>query len=250
MRAIDKESKHSTGTRGMVQALRNRNHTVGRNRVRRLMKEDGMVAKRTPRYRRIATTNSAHDHPVAENLINRDFTPAAPNTVWSWDITYIRTQRGFVYLAIVMDLYSRRIIGWHVAEHITQRLTIVALWKAWKHRGMPAGMIIHSDRGMQYAARGYRQFLEKHCKARQSMSRKGNCWDNAPVESFFATLKIEGLDEAGFVYRDLEHVQREAWQFIEHRYNRRRLHSTLGYTTPIAFEGEYIRKQQLTTSSV
>lgn len=129
--------------------MKNRNHIVGRNCVRRMIKEDGMVAKRTPRFRRVATTNSDHDHPIAENLVNREFSPVAPNMVWSCDITYIRTLRGFVYLTAVMDLYSRRIIGWHAAEHMTQRQTIVALWKAWKIRDMPTGMIIHSDRGVQ-----------------------------------------------------------------------------------------------------
>jgi putative transposase len=233
MRLIHAESNRSAGTRTMVKELKNRNHTVGRKRVRRLMNEDGIVAKRTPRLRRVATTDSDHHQPLADNLVNRNFTPGAPNTVWSCDITYIRTAGGFVYLAVVMDLYSRRIIGWHIAENMQQSLTIMALWKAWKNRGMPTGMIIHSDRGVQYAASAYRQFVTKRCKAQQSMSRKGNCWDNAPVESFFATLKIEGLDT--FAYRDLEHVQPHVWQFIENRYNRKRLHSTLGYVTPIAF---------------
>lgn len=168
MRQIYKESRRATGTRGMVKELKNLKHDVGRKRVRRLMNEDGMVAKRTPRFRSVATTNSDHDHPIAENLVNRDFSQAAPNMVWSCDITYIRTRRGFVYLAVVMDLYSRRIIGWHVAEHMTQRLTLLALWKALKTRGLPTGMIMHSDRGVKYAARGYRQFVENHCSGQQS----------------------------------------------------------------------------------
>ena len=248
MRKIHKQSRRSAGTRTMVNNLRVVGYRVGRTRVRRLMKEDGIVAKRTPKYRRVSTTDSAHDFVVAKNHLNRNFTPEAPNKAWSCDITYIRTRGGFVYLAIVMDLYSRRIIGWHADERMTQGLTIMALWKAWKNRDMPTGMLIHSDRGKQYAADKYRKFLNNYCKARQSMSRKGNCWDNAPVESFFATLKIEGLDE--HLYRDLDHVRHEAWLYIENHYNRTRLHSTLGYKSPIAYEGEYIRNQRVTKKSV
>ena len=146
-----------------------------------------------------------------------------------------------------MDLYSRRIIGWHLSEAIDQNLVTIAAWKAWKHRRKPTGMIMHSDRGKQYASRRYRRFLQRYCKARQSMSRKGNCRDNAPVESFFSTLKIEGLDQV--VYRDIDHVRVEAWHYIEY-YNHRRLHSTLGYTTPVAFEGAYIRIQRMTKVGV
>ncbi|MBI2795030.1 MAG: DDE-type integrase/transposase/recombinase [Ignavibacteria bacterium] len=141
----------------------------------------------------------------------------------------------------------RRIIARHVDEAIDQRLVIMAAWKAWKNRGNPTGMILHSDRGKQYASRGYRRFLKNSCKARRSMSRKGNCWDNAPVESFFSTLKIEGLDK--MIYRNVDHVRFEVWHYIEY-YNQRRLHSTLEYTTPVAFEGAYIRKLRLTKKSV
>jgi len=141
-----------------------------------------------------------------------------------------------------MDLFSRRIIGWHLSETITQQLTITALWKAWKNRAYATGMLIHSERGSQYAAAGYRQFLTDYCKATQSMSRKGNCWDNAPVESFFATLKTEEFNDINFV--DLEHLKRQAAHYIENIYNRRRLHSTLGYTTPVDFENNYFRNQK------
>lgn len=248
MRAIHTNQKHTVGSRRMVEELRREHMHIGRHKARRLMREDGMHVKRTPRFKRVSTTDSVHDHPVAENILNRNFDVDTPNAVWSCDITYIRTVHGFVYLAIVMDLFSRRVIGWHVAETMTQQLTITALWKAWKNRKHATGMIIHSDRGVQYAAEGYRHFLTHYCKATQSMSRKGNCWDNAPVESFFSTLKIEEFEEIEF--RDLEHVRRQAWHYIENVYNRRRLHSTLGYKTPVDFEGAYIRKQRLTSTGV
>ena len=247
MRQIFTESKRAVGTRGLVENLALQGFVVGRKRVRRLMKADGKVAKRTPKARRVNTTDSRHRMPVAENLLQRNFSVASPNTVWSGDITYIRTLRGFVYVAVVMDLCSRRIIGWHVSENITQELTITALRKAWTSRKRPTGMILHSDRGVQYAAGGYRAFLEQHCKARQSMSRKGDCWDNAPVESFFATFKIEGLDL--YAYDNIEVVRREAFRFIE-RYNHRRLHSTLGYLTPVQFEEQDPIHNTLTKKAV
>lgn len=248
MREIHTVRKQTVGSRRMVEELAIRQLRAGRDKVRRLMREDGMRVKRTPRYRGVQTTDSNHEHPVAENLLGQDFTATAPNQKWSCDITYIRTRRGFVYLAIVMDLFSRRIIGWHVSDTMTQQLTIVALWKAWTRRKQPTGMIVHSDRGKQYAANGYRMFLANYCKAQQSMSRKGNCWDNAPVESFFATLKIEEFE--AFEFRDLEHVRYHAAHYIDHVYNQQRLHSTLGYITPSQYEGAYFRQLRLTNSRV
>jgi len=248
MREIHAASNHTAGSRRMVHELALKHVRAGRHKVRRMMREDGMRAKRTPRRRGVQTTDSNHTLPVAENLLDRNFTATAPNEKWSCDITYIRTRRGFVYLAIVMDLFSRRVIGWHVSERIDEQLTIMALWKAWKHRKRATGMIIHSDRGSQYASKRYRAFIKNVCKARQSMSRKGNCWDNAPVESFFSTLKIE--DFASIDFRDVDHVRYQATRFIDHVYNQRRLHSTLGYQSPIQFEGAYFRQQQLTNSVV
>ena len=245
IREIHRKSKCTIGSRRMVEELAGKGVSVGRHRVRRLMRHDGLVVKRTPRHRGIATTDSNHRYQVSDNLLRRNFTATAPNQKWSCDITYIRTLSGFVYLAIVMDLYSRRIIGWHVSQDRTQQLTIKAVWKAWKARKQATGMIIHSDRGVEYAAHGYRNFIQRYCKAKQSMSRRGNCWDNAPVESFFATLKIEECESAPF--RDLYHVQHRLGYYIEHVYNRRRLHSTLGYQTPVAFEGQFFKQLKLSS---
>lgn len=243
-----KDSGRVSGTRVLSKVLRRENFAVGRKRVRRLMREDGMVSKRTPRRFRVQTTDSCHDHPMAPELVLRDFNPATPNEVWVCDITYIRTTGGFVYLAAVMDLFSRSIIGWHVDDEMTQQLTRTALLNAWKGRGRPTGMIIHSDRGVQYAAEGYRRFLSDVCLARQSMSRKGNCWGNAPMESFWATLKTERIDDE--VFETLDDVRTVVWRYINGRYNTRRLHSTLGYVSPEQHEINYFQHNSMTKSPV
>lgn len=241
IRVIFKQSKKSAGTRRIVKALRESGEIVGRYRVRRLMRQDRLVAKRTPRFKP-STTDSKHEHAISPNLLDRKFNPVAPNAAWSADITYIKTLRGFVYLAVVMELHSRRIIGWCVSDDMTQQLVIKALWHAWVSRGRPKGVLIHSDRGRQYASKGYRKMLTKRMSCIQSMSRKGNCWDNAPVESFFSTLKIEGFE--GLVFRDADDVASHAWQFIEIYYNNKRMHSTLNYVSPCQHEASYIRKQE------
>jgi putative transposase len=242
MRALFDEHGRTIGSRSMMKHLRANGYGIGRCKTRRLMREDGLVSKRTPKMRAVTTTDSNHDHPIAENVLQRQFAQSEPNRAWVSDITYIRTQRGFVYLAIVMDLYSRRIIGWHVSDTMTQELTIRAVWMAWTRRGRPAGVIVHSDRGSQYAANAYRRLLTERCRCVQSMSRKGNCWDNAPAESFFATLKMEQFE--GLEIKDLEAAKYHAWYFIEIMYNNKRLHSTLGYVAPCQFEGAYIRNQK------
>lgn len=242
MRALFDEHDRAMGSRRMVKCLRAAGHNIGRCKTRRLMREDGLVSKRTRKARAVTTTDTNHDHPIAENILQRRFKPSEPNRAWVCDITYIRTLRGFVYLAIVMDLYSRRIIGWHMSDTMTQEITIRALWMAWTRRGRPTGVIVHSDRGSQYAANAYRKLLVERCGCVQSMSRKGNCWDNAPAESFFATLKLEKFD--GLEIKDLDAAKYYAWYFIEIMYNNKRLHSTLGYVTPCQFEGAYIRNQK------
>lgn len=205
IRELFSESNSTFGSRRMVRELRKRGHDVGRDRVRRLMREDGLQTKHAATKRRISTTDSNHSETIAPNLLDRNFDPAEPNQAWSCDITYIRTRAGFVFLAIVMDLYSRRIIGWAVSDEMHQGLTIRALYRAWVNRKRPTGVLIHSDRGSQYAAKAYRRLISERMRCIQSMSRKGNCWDNAPVESFFSTLKIEAIDEV--LFRDLESVQ-------------------------------------------
>ena len=175
-------SKSTFGSRRMVTALRKRGHHVGRDRVRRLMREDGLQPKHAKTKRRISTTDSNHAESIAPNLLDREFNPSEPNQAWSCDITYIRTRTGFVFLAIVMDLYSRRIIGCAVSDTMDQGLTIRALYRAWVNRKRPTGVLIHSDRRSQCAAKVYRRLISKRMRCVQRMSRKGNCWDNAPVE--------------------------------------------------------------------
>lgn len=238
MRALFIESKMTFGSRRMVKELRKKGCVVGRCRVRRLMREDCMVSKHAKRKRKIVTTDSDHDEAIAPNLLSRNFNPVAPNIAWSCDITYLRTRTGFVYLAIVMDLYSRRIIGWAVSAEITQQLTIVALYRAWVSRRRPRGVLIHSDRGSQYAAKAYRDLISIRMACTQSMSRRGNCWDNAPVESFFSTLKIEGIDD--HIFADLEHAQHTVWQYIEAWYNTRRPHSSNEYLSPCEQESLFL----------
>lgn len=246
MREIHEATKRVTGSRRMQRELRLRGFVVSRHTVRRLMREDGMRVVRTPR-RFQGKTDSTQPSRVASNLLDREFQAAEPNQKWCADFTYIATRKGFVYLAVVMDLFARRIIGWHVADIMTDTLTITALTQAWKNRNMPTGVMMHSDRGSQYTSDDYWTTLND-CGAVVSMSRKGNPWDNAPVESFFATLKTEGFQKTQF--RDLEHVRSVAWQYIENTYHRQRLHSTLDYTTPVQCERAFQNEQRVTMQSV
>lgn len=241
-----RRSRRSSGSRRLCKALRAVGIRVGRHRMRRLMREDGIVAKRTPR-KSVTTTDSNHSYRIAPNILNRDFSAAMPNVRWCADFTYVRTNTGFAYLAVVLDLFSRRVVGWHVAGAMTQDLTIKALRNAMRHRKNPKCVLVHTDRGSQYAADAYRDTL-KSFDGIASMSRKGDPWDNAPMESFFATLKVEAFDDIQF--NDVAHVRMEAQQYIENEYNRNRLHSTLGYQSPVQFERAFFQQQQLTKQSV
>jgi transposase InsO family protein len=243
MRALFIESRMTFGSRRMVQGLKRKGRSVGRCRVRRLMREDFMVTKHAQRHRRVVTTDARHSESIAPNLLSRNFNPITPNVAWSCDITYLRTRTGFVYLAIVMDLFSRRIIGWAVSDAITQQLTIDALYRAWISRKCPKDVLIHSDRGSQYAAVAYRGLIKDRMSCIQSMSRKGNCWDNAPVESFFSTLKIEAIDDA--VFADLDSAQHGVWRYIEPWYNQRRLHSSNQYLSPIEKEQMFYQAERV-----
>jgi transposase InsO family protein len=207
--------------------LRAHGRRIGRKRVARLMRGMGLAARRRRRFRR--TTDSAHAFPVAPNLLGRDFQASAPDRVWLADITYVWTAQGWLYLAVVLDLFSRQVVGWAMADHLGHELALAALEMAIKRRRPVPGLVQHSDRGVQYAAHGYRKRLHEHgliC----SMSRKGDCWDNAPMESFFATLKGELIDERDYLTRD--DARADVFQYIEGFYNRRRLHSSIGYRTP------------------
>lgn len=207
---------------------------VGTKRVARLMRQDGLQG-RAPRRRRPRTTDSAHAHPIAPNLLARQFdvNGVALNQVWVSDITYVPTQEGWLYLAAVLDLASRRCVGWAMRDTLDAELAISALEMAITTRRPGTGLIHHSDRGSQYACAEYRAVLERH-RMRASMSRKGNCWDNAVAESFFATVELELIMKHRWATRD--DARRAIFRFIEGWYNRERRHSTLDYVSPVQYE--------------
>ena len=200
-------------------------------RVARLMRKHGIRAKTKKRFK--ATTDSKHKLPVAKNLLNRNFDPEAPNKAWAGDITYLWTREGWLYLAVVMDLCSRRVVGWAMEETLSRDLALKALRMAIKARQPDAGLMVHSDRGGQYASNDYQALLKLY-GAVCSMSRKGNCWDNAVVESFFGTLKQEHVFFCDFQTR--EEARRSVFEWIEGWYNGRRIHSTLGNMSPAEYE--------------
>lgn len=206
---------------------------VGRHRVRRLMKAAGLCAKQRRRYR--LTTDSGHDQPIAENLLNREFHPAGPNQAWAGDLTYLRTREGWLYLVIVLDLYSRQVVGWSMSPAPNRQVVINAFQMAVQRRGIRPGLIFHSDRGCQYASKDYRGAL-RACGVLASMSRRANCWDNAVAESFFATLKKEVISEVDGLPQ--ETVRQSVFTYLETYYNSKRRHSTLGYLTPQEFENQ------------
>ncbi len=215
--------------------LKKKNERVSRKRVARLMRDRGLVARRKRRTTR--TTDSNHSDPIAPNLLERRFKQTELNKVWVGDITYIPTLRGFAYLATVMDLYSRRVIGWHVSDRIDTKLVCMALWKAVKSRRdskQHVAEMFHSDRGSQYASEAFRAMLGR-LEIRQSMSRKGNCWDNAAAESFFKTFKEESPVRQDLL-RDHNYASAMVYRYIEFYYNRQRTHSSLGYRCPVDFE--------------
>jgi transposase InsO family protein len=195
------------------------------------MRKDGIAAQGKRKFK--ATTNSKHSHPVHPNLLARNFTVFKPNQVWTGDITYIRTFAGWLYLAVVIDLYSRKVVGWAMGRRINGELVVRALYMAIAARKPAAGLIFHSDRGSQYAADLFQKVIRRF-KFRPSMSRKGDCWDNAPTESFFATLKKELIRNAIYITR--EAAMTAIFRYIEGYYNTRRAHSTLGYDSPAQFE--------------
>ncbi len=211
--------------------LREEGWTVSRKRVAKRMRALGLRARAARKYK--ATTQSKHGLPVAPNLLGQDFTAKAPNRSWTSDITYIWTEEGWLYLAVVLDLYSRSIVGWAMAERMTRELAMSALTMAvWRRRPEP-GVVVHSDRGSQYASGDYQALLETHgflC----SMSRKGDCYDNAAMECFFHSLKVEQVNDCR--YRTREEAKADVFEYIETYYNAIRRHSTLNYLSPREFE--------------
>jgi transposase InsO family protein len=205
---------------------------VSRGRIERLMRHHGIRAiMARPRW--VRTTDSRHDLPIAPNLLDRHFVAPAPNCVWLADITYVETDQGWLYLATVMDLYSRRIVGWAMADHLRTELPLAALRMAIAAKQPGPGLIHHSDRGVQYASADYRKVIQS-AGFQASMSRKADCYDNAPMESFFHTLKTELVHHRHYATR--QEARREIFAYIEGFYNRTRRHSAIGYISPIEME--------------
>lgn len=231
IRTIHRKNHRVYGSPRIHRELRSQGIRCGRKRVARLMREAGLRARQKRRFK--ATTDSKHSHPVAANLLEQQFEVVKPDTVWLGDITYIWTREGWLYLAAVMDLASRRIVGWAMGNRITSDLTLNALNMAIRQRRPSPGLIHHTDRGSQYACKAYRTALDSHGIV-ASMSRRGNCYDNAPMESFFHSLKVELI--YGRRFRTRGEAQSAIFRYIEVFYNRQRLHSSLGYQSPSRWE--------------
>jgi len=229
---IHQNSRQTYGSVRIQVELAENGITCGHNRVAGLMREIGLNAKQNRKFK-IITTDSNHNQPIAPNLLDRDFTARQPNQKWLTDITFIPTDEGWLYLAAVLDLYARRIVGWAMAETLERQLVLAALCMALETRQPPAGLLHHSDRGSQYASQDYRDVLTQY-QIQASMSRKGNCYDNAPMESFFGTLKTELIHHRHYLTR--MEAKTDIFEYIEVFYNRLRRHSALGYLCPVAFE--------------
>jgi len=233
IRAVHAEHRGAYGWPRIWRQLREHGVHVGKQRVQRLMQQHGIRGRGRRRYR-VMTTDSRHNLPIAPNLLDRNFGTSAPNQVWVGDITYIPTDEGWLYLAVVIDLFSRRIVGWSLRDHMRSELVIDALQMAWFQRcpGQQAGLIFHSDRGCQYASHEFNQLLQEH-GIQASMSRQGNCWDNAVSETLFASLKVERLHGKRFATH--RQAKDEILDWLRW-YNHTRLHSTLNYVSPADFE--------------
>ena len=245
IRAVYAESRGAYGWPRIWRQLRAQGVGVGKLRVQLLMQRHGIRARGKRRFR-VMTTDSRHGLPVAPNLLDRNFTVDAPNRVWVGDITYIPTEEGWLFLAVVLDLFSRQIVGWSFREDLRREIAIDALQMAWFRRAPDrhAGLIFHSDRGSQYASYEFHRVLREH-GITASMSRKGNCWDNACSETLFGSLKVERLH--GQHFQSLRQAKDEAIDWLRW-YNRTRLHSTLNYLSPVAFEQNWARAEQLIAS--
>ena len=236
IRAVYVANRGAYGWPRIWRELRKQGIRVGKQRVQRLMQKHGIHARGRRKFR-VITTDSKHNLPIAPNLLDRNFTPAAPNQAWVGDFTYIATEEGWLFLAVVIDLFSRKVIGWSMRPDMHRNLVIDALEMAWFQRNpsKQAGLIFHSDRGSQYSSDDFRKVLE-HCSITPSMSRKGNCWDNACSETLFGSLKVERLHGQRFeTIRDAKDAV-IAWLLW---YNQTRMHSTLKYVSPMQFEQDW-----------
>lgn len=238
VRGLHHESKATYGSRRMAQELKALGFRCGKHKAGTLMKLAGVAAKQRKRFK--ATTDSNHRLPVAPNLLNRRFSVTTPSWVWVGDITYVWTSEGWLYLAVVIDLYSRRIVGWSMNKCISRHLVMDALTMAIWRRKPARGLIFHSDRGSQYCSHDFQNLLKKHGML-SSMSRKGDCWDNAVAESFFGSLKIERI--FGMRYLSRTAARQDIVDYIEMFYNSRRRHSSLGYMSPMEFEKQQLWKK-------
>jgi putative transposase len=237
IRASHAGSKGEYGWPRVWKELHRNGVRVGKERIRKLMKLHGIKARGKRRF--VVTTDSRHDLPIAPNLLARNFQPAAPNAVWTGDITYIETDEGWLYLAAVIDLYSRQVVGWSMQPHMETSLVVAALRMAWFRRRPPAGLIFHSDRGSQYCSGQFQALLAGY-GMQSSMSRKGNCLDNAPTESLWGSLKVGRLHGRKFQTRRQAMDEVIDWLTF---YNHRRLHSTLDYVSPMQFEKNWFAAQ-------
>jgi len=229
---IHVQSRQTYGSPRVEQELRKKGRCHGRNRVARLMKEKGLSGRQKARYR-VQTTDSNHDQPIAPNRLAEAPKATAPNQLWVADITYIETREGWLYLAAILDLYSRKIVGWAMSQRIDTVLVLEALTMALLHRSPPANLLFHSDRGVQYASGDYRQALDQ-AGLIASMSRRANCYDNATMESFWSTLKLELI--YGRRFDSPAQARTQIFDYIESFYNRQRAHSSLNYLSPVDFE--------------
>ena len=239
IKALHAQTRGAYGWPRIWRELVARGIAVGKQRVQKLMQLHGIRAKGKRRFK--VTTDSNHKLPISPNLLNREFTVAEPDKVWVGDITYIATDEGWLYLAVVIDLFSRQVVGWSLREDMTSNIVIDALRMAWfkRHPGKHAGVLFHSDRGSQYASGVFKDVLKEYVIT-SSMSRRGNCWDNAYSETLFGSLKVQRLHGQRFVSRRYAKDETIAWLLW---YNKARLHSTLAYVSPMQFESEWLARQ-------
>lgn len=235
IKSIFDEEKSRVGAQRIVKRLAMEGNCVGRHRVGNIMRANGWRAKAAKKYK--ATTNSNHRLPVSPNLLQQNFEAKKANEKWVSDITYIWTDEGWLYLAVVMDCYSRKVIGWAISERMTSKLVIDALLMAVWRRKMPSGVIVHSDRGSQYCSLAYQKLLLAYGLI-SSMSKRGDCYDNAAMESWNHSFKVEAIHGEKFITRAF--AKNQVFEYIEVYYNRKRLHSKLGYTSPEYFEAKKV----------
>ncbi len=226
-------SSKTYGSPRIKEELQAQGFKVSRPRVARIMKAAGIRARIPRRF--VATTDSRHNYPVAPNILNREFTAARPGQVWVSDITYIKTNKGWLYLTVIIDLFDRKVVGWSMSKGMTADETIIAAWRmSENNRPISQELIFHSDRGIQYACTKFTNILNANKLVQRSMSRKGNCWDNAVAESFFKTIKVESVYNE--IYQNHDQAKLSLFKWIETWYNRKRRHSALGYKTIEEFE--------------